>query len=111
MTQGTSYSLEVNPKLPPRLARLEELAGNLWYSWDRATRALFARLDPDLWEATGHSPKALLKRIDQQRLLDAAADPIFLSAFNRVLSAFDTYHSERFSKAGSPALQEGDLVA
>src|SRR5690242_3500068 len=109
MTQGTSYSLEVNPKLPPRLARLEELAGNLWYSWDRATRALFARLDHDLWEATGHSPKALLKRIDQQRLLDAAADPIFLSAFNRVLSAFDTYHSERFSKAGSPALQEGDL--
>jgi glycogen phosphorylase len=111
MTQGTSYSLEVHPKVPQRLARLEELAGNLWYSWDRATRALFARLDPDLWEATGHSPKALLKRIDQQRLLDAAADPIFLSAFNRVLSAFDTYHSERFSKPGTAALQEGDQVA
>jgi starch phosphorylase len=98
MTQGTSYSLEVNPQIPPRLARLEELAGNLWYSWDRATRALFARLDPALWEATGHSPKAVLKRIDQKRLLDAAADPIFLSTFHRVLSAFDTYHSERFFK-------------
>src|SRR5581483_2117227 len=111
MTQGTSYSLEVHPKVPQRLARLEELAGNLWYSWDRATRALFARLDPDLWEATGHSPKALLKRIDQQRLLDAAADPIFLSAFNRVLSAFDTYHSERFYKPGTASLQPNDLVA
>jgi glycogen phosphorylase len=111
MTQGTSYSLEVNPKVPQRLARLEELAGDLWYSWDRATRALFARLDPDLWEATGHSPKALLKRIDQQRLLDAAADPIFLSTFNRVLSAFDSYRSERFFKQGSAALQQNDLVA
>jgi glycogen phosphorylase len=110
MTQETTYSLEVNPKLPQRLARLEELAGNLWYSWDRATRALFARLDPGLWEATGHSPKALLKRIDQQRLLDAAADPIFLSTFNRVLSAFDTYHSERFFKR-SGVLQPNDMVA
>jgi glycogen phosphorylase len=111
MTQGTDYSLEVNPRVPQRLARLEELAGNLWYSWDRATRALFARLDPELWEAIGHSPKALLKRIDQQRLLDAAADPIFLSSYNRVLSAFDTYHSERFFKPGAATLQQNDLVA
>ncbi len=111
MTQGTSYSLEVHPKIPPRLARLEELAGNLWYSWDRATRALFARLDPRLYDATGHCPKALLKRIDQQRLLDAADDPIFLSSFHRVLSAFDTYHSERFFKRNAAALGTNDLVA
>jgi starch phosphorylase len=110
VTRGTTYSLEVHPRLPPRLARLEELAGNLWYSWDRATRALFARLDPEVWEATGHSPKALLKRIDQQRLVDAAADPIFLSSFHRVLSAFDTYHSERFFKQNA-SLQKDDLVA
>ena len=31
---GTRYQLEVNPKIPPRLARLDELANNLWYSWD-----------------------------------------------------------------------------
>ena len=30
------------------------------------TRALFARLDPALWHAVGHNPKALLKRVDQQ---------------------------------------------
>ena len=40
MTQpGTRYVLEVNPRLPKRLARMEDLAGNLWYSWDRPTRA------------------------------------------------------------------------
>jgi len=43
MQPGTRYALEVNPRLPKRLARLEELAANLWYSWDRPTRALFAR--------------------------------------------------------------------
>jgi len=27
-----------------RLARLEEIAANLYYSWDRPARALFAKL-------------------------------------------------------------------
>lgn len=44
MQPGQRYSLEVNPRIPPRLARLQELVDNLWYSWDRPTRELFARL-------------------------------------------------------------------
>ena len=39
---GTPFLLEVNPQLPLRLKRLHELANNLWYSWDRPTRTLFA---------------------------------------------------------------------
>src|SRR5678815_3519217 len=85
MQPGTRYVLEVNPRLPRRIARLEELAGNLWYSWDRSTRALFARLNPALWDAVGHCPKALLKCIDEQRLLDASSDPAFLDSLTRVL--------------------------
>jgi len=46
MPPGTRYFLEVNPRIPKRLARLEGLAQNLWYSWDRPTRALFAKLNP-----------------------------------------------------------------
>ncbi len=91
---GTSFPLEVTPQLPARLARLADLAGNLWYSWDRPTRSLFSRLHPALWRAVGHSPKAFLKRVDQQRLDAAAEDPVFLGAYNRVLSEFDTYLAE-----------------
>ncbi len=90
---GTRYQLEINPKLPARLARLDELANNLWYSWDRPTRTLFARLGSKLWGAVGHSPKAFLKRVDQHRLEEAAADPVFLGALARVLSAYDTYRT------------------
>ena len=64
MQSGTTFLLEVNPEIPPRLARLEELANNLWYSWDRPTRSLFARLHPALWDAVSQNPKAFLKRID-----------------------------------------------
>ena len=59
---GTAFSLEVIPRLPTELGRLEELANNLWFSWNRAARGLFARLDPELWDALEHSPKALLGR-------------------------------------------------
>src|SRR3954466_718117 len=111
MPPGTRYSLEVNPKLPKRLARLEDLAGNLWYSWDRATRAVFARLNPQLWDAVGHNPKAMLKRIDEQRLVDAASDPAFLDSLTRVLAAFDAYLAEPPFRNQAAQLKPGDLIA
>src|SRR3989304_8595752 len=94
MRDGTPYALEVNPRIPRRLARLEELANNLWYSWDRPARSLYARLHTALWDSVGHSPKAMLRRLDEQRLMEAAADSVFLNSYNRVLSAFDSYMSD-----------------
>src|SRR5436190_2584624 len=111
MTPGTRYQLEVNPKIPKRLARLEELAANLWYSWDRPTRAIFARLNPALWDAVGHSPKAMLKRVDEQRLIEAAADPAFLDSLTRVLAAFDAYHAEPPFRQNAGGFRPEDLVA
>src|SRR5262245_34873060 len=111
MRPGTRYALEVNPRIPQRLARLQELASNLWYSWDRPTRALFAKLHPALWDAVGHGPKALLKRIDEQRLLEAAADPAFLDSLTKVLSAFDAYHAEPPFRQNAGGFRGEDLVA
>jgi len=112
MKPGTPFSLEVNPRLPARLVRLEELAENLWYSWDRPTRTLFARLHPGLWGAVGNNPKAFLKRVDEERLLEAAKDHLFLGNYNRVLSAFDTYMGEPMHpSAAQEALAADDLVA
>lgn len=107
---GTLFQLEINPRLPARLARLEELANNLWYSWDRPTRSLFARLGTKLWGAVGHSPKAFLKRVDQRRLDEAAQDPVFLGALAHVLSAYDTYHDNLHREQGAH-LPEGALIA
>jgi starch phosphorylase len=113
MQPGTTYNLEVNPKIPQRLIRLEELANNLWYSWDiMPTRALFSRLDQDLWNAVGHSPRALLKRIDERRLTEAAEDTVLLDNYNRVLSAYDSYHGEPGRRdAAGLTLAQSDLVA
>ena len=108
---ATSFTIEVEPNIPRRLARLDELANNLWYSWDRQTRRLFSLLHKGLWDATGHNPKAFLKRVDEARLVEAADDPVFLSNLNRALSAFDTYHDESMRRNGSEWLRQTDTLA
>jgi glycogen phosphorylase len=110
MTTGTTFNLEVNPKIPRRLARIEELADNLWYSWHRPTRSLFSRLDKTLWNAVNNNPKEFLRRVDENRLVEAANDQVFLASFNQVLSAYDTYHSEPLRRDGSEWLRQSDLI-
>jgi starch phosphorylase len=109
---GTAFPLEVIPRIPPELARLEELANNLWFSWDRSTRALFARLDPVLWEAVGHNPKAVLRGVDQRKLDAAAKDPVYLHDFDRVLTTYDAYHGRLPTSPQNPVeLKQGELIA
>jgi starch phosphorylase len=91
---GTRFTLEVQPRIPARLARLEALADDLYYSWDHAVRSLYFRLDRDLWEASGHNPKVFLRRIAQERLEAAANDRVYMQDYNRVLSSYDTYLAE-----------------
>lgn len=111
MFSRTPYTITVNPKIPPRLKRLEELANNLWYSWDRATRTLFSRLDPHLWEAVGHNPKAFLKRVDESVLLKATEDRIFLANYNSILSTYDSYHEKSGVQDDNGGLRAHDQVA
>jgi glycogen phosphorylase len=108
---GTAYTINVRPRIPPRLARLADLAGNLWYSFDRPTRVLFARLHPALWEAVGHSPKAMLNCVDEHRLTAAAADSGFVNAFDRSLGAFDAYMTEPVARPAANADDELATVA
>ncbi len=111
MENGKIYSMEVVPKLPRKLMRLEELASNLWYSWDRPTRSLFAQLHPRLWDVTGHNPKVFLRRIDEHRLLDAAENQAFLANYNRVLASYDSYHNDPPKTEEREQFRKDDLIA
>ncbi len=105
------FTLEVNPKIPEKLSRLPELANDLWYSWHKPTRALFRPLNPGLWRQVRHNPKLFLRSIDEETLRTAAEDQVFLASYNQVLSAYDTYHSEKAVCTSAAELAENDLVA
>jgi starch phosphorylase len=105
------FELEILPTIPAELQRLEELAQNLWYSWDAPTRGLFKRLDSKLWIQVGHSPRLFLRNIEQQRLLNALDDPFFMDAYRQVLAAYDHYHQAHERHGAAKQLADDDLIA
>ena len=68
----------VRPVLADSLAPLDRLAANWRWSWSRATHALFASMDPDLWETIGENPARMLGALGQERLDELAHDEGFV---------------------------------
>lgn len=89
----TIATLSILPRLPDELARLEELAYNLWWSWRPEAQELYARINPELWETVNHNPVKLLHRAAQADIDRTAGDPDYLAAYTRVMAAFDAYMS------------------
>jgi starch phosphorylase len=75
-------------KIPKRLKPLEELAYNLWFSWNMEARDLFRRLDPQLWDETQHNPVLLLSRLSPNRLAELEGNEAFLAFMDRVYELF-----------------------
>lgn len=90
-------TVNVKPKLPKALARLNDLAYNMRFAWDHETIALFRRLDPDLWEATNHNPVWLLNLVSQERLEAAKSDSAFMASLERAAEDFDEYMAAKNS--------------
>jgi starch phosphorylase len=83
--------MTVLPHLPEPLAPLEELARNLYWTWTPEVRTLFRKLDPQLWESTGHNPVELLRDVSQERLDDAARDEAFVADVVATDASFRAY--------------------
>lgn len=81
----------ISPRLPKELKALDDLARNLWWTWNPDAIALFRRLDDDLFSTTGHNPVKMLGVIDQSRLDLLCEDAGFLAHLERVNDAFQRY--------------------
>jgi glycogen phosphorylase/synthase len=90
----------VESDVPGKLAFLNELANNLWWSWNPQAEDLFRSMDPSLWDEVSHNPKALLEKIDYKRLLVLEDDDEFVSGLTKVHSTFNTY----MGRPSDPAL-------
>ena len=84
----------VRTVLPESLAGLDELATNLRWSWHEPTRQLFARLSPELWEASGHDPIGLLGEAPTSRLAELATDSSYVREVNERLDDLHAYLTE-----------------
>ncbi len=75
-------------KLPRRIAGLNELSHNLWWSWHPAARYIFKALDRPAWKASKHNPVMLLQKIAAYRLIAASEDTEYLKVYDSVINSF-----------------------
>ena len=79
--------------IPTRLARLSDIAGNLWWTWNCEVVEMFRAIDSTLWTDTGANPLSFLQRVDSSRLETLSKDQDFLDMYDNVVARFDEYMS------------------
>ena len=104
--------ITVNPQLPKRIGRINEIANNLWWSWNTDFLRLFKVIDIDLWERCNKNPVKFLKAVAQDKLEAASKDIQFLKEYDKVVADFDGYMNSKntWFSAKYPE-NKGDLIA
>jgi starch phosphorylase len=83
------------PPLPERIRRLDELAANLWWSWQTTPRQVFRDLDYQLWRATAHNPIRMLWLISRERLEQMSREPAFLKTYDAAVAGLDSAYTSK----------------
>jgi len=98
--------------LPESLKPLQELAFNLWFSWNPDVRDLFRTIDLDLWRSVGRNPMAFLANVEEQKLNTFAANQEFIERLQTVYQRFQDYVNDQDTRFNQyhPVLKE-QLVA
>jgi glycogen phosphorylase len=101
-------TITVTPKLPTTLSRLEELAQNLYWSWNPNARDLFREINSDVFTLSHHSPMRVLLECHQADLDRVAADKSYFEKFKAVMRDFDAYmkRKDTWFKATYPKFQD-----
>lgn len=84
----------VRAQLPAPLAPLQTLAMNLRWSWHPPTQDLFAALDHDAWERSGHDPVRVLGEISSARFAELAADAETVVTVRELADDLESYLRE-----------------
>lgn len=88
-------------ELPPPLARLRELAYNLWWCWHPRAVALFRDLNPKAWDTCIHNPVRMIEEADAAALSALANSESYLKRYDQVMADFDAYMAAPPRELGS----------
>lgn len=81
------------PPLPPALAPLARLLGNLWWSWTPAARALVESIDPDAWRAHRGRVAPFAASIPRARWDELAVSAEFLGRLDTLDQMLEDYEA------------------
>ncbi|MCB2156165.1 alpha-glucan family phosphorylase [bacterium] len=87
--------LRVLPKLPAPLEGLEDLANNLWWSWNPSARALFREICPETWRRTEGNPVRFMETVSQKVLEEASKSKPILKMYDTVMKQYQGYLGDK----------------
>ncbi|BCD60336.1 MULTISPECIES: alpha-glucan family phosphorylase [unclassified Nitratiruptor] len=79
------------PNLPKELEGLQEIALNLWWSWNARARRLFRTIDPYRWKESVHNPIKLLRSLSKKEYEKLLLNKDFLKEYHYVYALFKQY--------------------
>ena len=85
----------VKSRIPDSLRMLEEMARNIWWSWNDEAIDMFKKLDPELWSVVGQNPVALLERLSYEKLEALSVDKEVLGKIENIYAKFKAYMNEK----------------
>ncbi len=105
-------NLPIATTLPKRIERLNDLAYNLWWSWNPEAINLFSRINPVLWNSVTHNPVAFLQQVSRASLNQVANDKLFLNSYDHVIEEFDAYmnREDTWFKKHYPKLNDRSIA-
>ncbi len=82
---------EIKSDLPKQFEGLQEIANNLWWTWNYDASAMFKRIDVDLWRDKRYNPRVFLEEVSIDRMKELENDNEFCQLYNRVYNNFKKY--------------------
>lgn len=78
-------------ELPEDLKVLEEIAHNLWWSWNPQAKDLFRKLNPELWYKTECNPVMLIRNLSEDNIESILKNKGLMSEIKSVYKSFREY--------------------
>ena len=87
--------IKVTTAIPQRLARLRDIALNMWWSWNNEAIDLYRDIDLALWERLNKNPVRFLQEVSLRKIEEKLENPEFLRQYDDVVDRFDRYMDEK----------------
>lgn len=87
--------INVISALPEELKSLNDIAYNLWWSWNPEAIDLYREIDLELWVKLDKNPVRFLQEVSQKKLQAKLSDEEFMKRLHNVVAAYDSYMSEK----------------
>ncbi|ADQ78313.1 alpha-glucan phosphorylase [Paludibacter propionicigenes WB4] len=83
--------ISVKSHLPASLNKLDEIAQNIWWTWNSHAKSLFRQIDKQAWIEASSNPVLLLNILNYEKLVALGQDAAFIKKVDAVYDDFQAY--------------------